>query len=520
MPFGIDKLINLQRLSDFIIGEGDGHHIRVLKYFSNLKGDFRFSGLENVNCQDAREAKVNEKQGIDRLVLHWSKNFYKDSRNKEHEEWVLGSLCPPKKLEQLVIKNYGGAKFSTWIADSSFKNMLSLGLRNYLGVQEFAIFFGFTCFLNDRFPPDKAIDLIDEAGSRVRLRHAQLPEEAKDLEKELWQLTKSKNEAVRDQDLKKAGGLRDREITLRAQITAVQEKDKGMNKGVEGSLVVTEADIQHIVSSWTGIPVEKVSTDEFDRLLKMEETLHKRVVGQDEAVKAINRAIRRARVGLKNPRPIASFIYSGPTGVGNSELAKNLQYLIDEKENNNTINNVCLLEHLDISDCHSLIWLSSTDISFPEEGFPTNLTSLKVSKEPRIYTSLVEWGFNRLTSLPELIISGEGCPNVVSFPEEGIVITLPPLTFIFIQKFENLEYMWFMGFQHLTSLQQLQIYTCPKLTSLPEKDMLLSLEHLLIYNCPLLEEGCSRGKGREWSKVAHIPYVQIDVPTVISRGLD
>ncbi|KHG05187.1 Chaperone ClpC1, chloroplastic -like protein [Gossypium arboreum] len=266
-----------------------------------------------------------------------------------------------------------------------------------------------------------------------------------------------------------------------------------MNKGVEGSLVVTEADIQHIVSSWTGIPVEKVSTDEFDRLLKMEETLHKRVVGQDEAVKAINRAIRRARVGLKNPRPIASFIYSGPTGVGNSELAKNLQYLIDEKENNNTINNVCLLEHLDISDCHSLIWLSSTDISFPEEGFPTNLTSLKVSKEPRIYTSLIEWGFNRLTSLPELIISGEGCPNVVSFPEEGIVITLPPLTFIFIQKFENLEYMWFMGFQHLTSLQQLQIYTCPKLTSLPEKDMLLSLEHLLIYNCPLLEEGINGG---------------------------
>ncbi|PPS14131.1 hypothetical protein GOBAR_AA06464 [Gossypium barbadense] len=619
MPFGIDKLINLQRLSDFIIGEGDGHHIRVLKYFSNLKGDIRFSGLENVNCQDAREAKVNEKQGIDRLVLHWSKNFYKDSRNKEHEEWVLGSLCPPKKLEQLVIKNYSGAKFSTWIADSSFKNMLSLGLGNCknckslpsiarlsllkdlticgldelhkIGVELFGVYqsnaftsletvlrvcqigrsgihmkkleiyecgrlvVSISCFSSlCELIIDGCEELVDEGSSSaeeeafdisswkefgiftakwVKLTRASFsydcpvlvfafvmhsfPRKLKTLKR---QLTKSKNQAVRDQDFEKAGELRDREITLRAQITAVQEKDKGMNKGVEGSLVVTEADIQHIVSSWTGIPVEKVSTDEFDRLLKMEETLHKRVVGQDEAVKAINRAIRRARVGLKNPRPIASFIYSGPTGVGNSELAKNLQYLIDEKENNNTINNVCLLEHLDISDCHSLIWLSSTDISFPEEGFPTNLTSLKVSKEPRIYTSLVEWGFNRLTSLPELIISGEGCPNVVSFPEEGIVITLPPLTFIFIQKFENLEYMWFMGFQHLTSLQQLQIYTCPKLTSLPEKDMLLSLEHLLIYNCPLLEEGCSRGKGREWSKVAHIPYVQIDVPTVISRGLD
>ena len=184
-------------------------------------------------------------------------------------------------------------------------------------------------YISDRFLPDKAIDLIDEAGSRVRLRHAQLPEEARELEKELRQITKSKNEAVRSQDFEKAGELRDREIELRAQITAIQEKDKEMNKAEaeagDGGPVVTEVDIQHIVSSWTGIPVEKVSTDESDRLLKMEETLHKRVIGQDEAVKAISRAIRRARVGLKNPnRPIASFIFSGPTGVGKSELAKAL----------------------------------------------------------------------------------------------------------------------------------------------------------------------------------------------------
>ncbi|XP_022730349.1 ATP-dependent Clp protease ATP-binding subunit ClpA homolog CD4B, chloroplastic isoform X2 [Durio zibethinus] len=184
-------------------------------------------------------------------------------------------------------------------------------------------------YISDRFLPDKAIDLIDEAGSRVRLRHAQLPEEAKELEKELRQITKSKNEAVRSQDFEKAGELRDREIELRAQITAIQEKDKEMNKAEaeagDGGPVVTEVDIQHIVSAWTGIPVEKVSTDESDRLLKMEETLHKRVIGQDEAVKAISRAVRRARVGLKNPnRPIASFIFSGPTGVGKSELAKAL----------------------------------------------------------------------------------------------------------------------------------------------------------------------------------------------------
>ncbi|CAN1790539.1 Chaperone protein ClpC, chloroplastic [Linum perenne] len=184
-------------------------------------------------------------------------------------------------------------------------------------------------YISDRFLPDKAIDLIDEAGSRVRLRHAQVPEEAKELEKEVRQIIKEKDEAVRNQDFEKAGELRDREMDLKAQITAIVEKGKEMSKaeteaGEEGPMV-TEADIQHIVSSWTGIPVEKVSADESDRLLKMEETLHKRVIGQDEAVEAISRAIRRARVGLKNPnRPIASFIFSGPTGVGKSELAKAL----------------------------------------------------------------------------------------------------------------------------------------------------------------------------------------------------
>ncbi|KAJ0643187.1 putative ClpA/B family, UVR domain, AAA+ ATPase domain, ATPase, AAA-type, core, Clp ATPase [Helianthus annuus] len=181
-------------------------------------------------------------------------------------------------------------------------------------------------YISDRFLPDKAIDLIDEAGSRVRLRHAQ---EAKEIEKELRQITKEKNEAVRGQDFEKAGELRDKEMDLKLQISTLIDKNKEMSKaeseaGDEGP-TVTEADIQHIVSTWTGIPVEKVNSDESDRLLKMEDTLHTRIIGQDEAVKAISRAIRRARVGLKNPnRPIASFIFSGPTGVGKSELAKSL----------------------------------------------------------------------------------------------------------------------------------------------------------------------------------------------------
>ena len=184
-------------------------------------------------------------------------------------------------------------------------------------------------YISDRFLPDKAIDLIDEAGSRVRLQHAQLPEEARGLEKEVRKIVKEKDEAVRNQEFEKAGELRDREMDLKAQIAAVVQKGKEMSKAEseagEGEILVTEVDIQHIVASWTGIPVDKVSTDESVRLLKMEETLHKRIIGQHEAVEAISRAIRRARVGLKNPnRPIASFIFSGPTGVGKSELAKAL----------------------------------------------------------------------------------------------------------------------------------------------------------------------------------------------------
>ncbi|KAM0821795.1 hypothetical protein ACQ4PT_071942 [Festuca glaucescens] len=185
-------------------------------------------------------------------------------------------------------------------------------------------------YISDRFLPDKAIDLIDEAGSLVRLRHAKLPEEAKDLDKKLKEILKQKNDAIRCQQFEMAGDLRTEELELKAQIMSLVDKNKEMNKaevesGASAGPVVTEADIQRIVSSWTSVPVEKVSVDESDRLLKMEETLHRRVIGQDEAVVAISRAIRRARVGLRNPdRPVASLIFAGPTGVGKSELAKAL----------------------------------------------------------------------------------------------------------------------------------------------------------------------------------------------------
>jgi ATP-dependent Clp protease ATP-binding subunit ClpC len=180
-------------------------------------------------------------------------------------------------------------------------------------------------YISDRFLPDKAIDLIDEAGSRVRLINSQLPPAAKELDKELRQVLKDKDDAVRSQNFDRAGTLRDREMEIKAEIKAIAQNKKTESTGGEEMPVVTEEDIAQIVASWTGVPVNKLTESESEKLLHMEDTLHQRLIGQDEAVKAVSRAIRRARVGLKNPnRPIASFIFSGPTGVGKTELTKAL----------------------------------------------------------------------------------------------------------------------------------------------------------------------------------------------------
>jgi ATP-dependent Clp protease ATP-binding subunit ClpC len=178
-------------------------------------------------------------------------------------------------------------------------------------------------YIQDRFLPDKAIDLIDEAGSRVHLRNSGPSPQAKSLKRELRQVTKEKEEAVADQDFDKAGELRDRELELETKLKTLTANEQEQNDAL--TLVVDEEDIAHIVASWTGVPVTKLTESESELLIHLEDTLHQRLIGQDEAVSAVSRAIRRARVGLKNPnRPIASFIFSGPTGVGKTELAKSL----------------------------------------------------------------------------------------------------------------------------------------------------------------------------------------------------
>ncbi len=188
-------------------------------------------------------------------------------------------------------------------------------------------------YISDRFLPDKAIDLMDEAGSRVRLQAFVAPPELKELEKRLEVVSKEKEAAVDGQEFEKAAELRDQEQKLRTELDERKEAWKQRTSGEE--LVVDEDAIAHIVSTRTGVPVKKLTEGESERLLKMEEVLHQRVVGQDEAIQAIARAVRRARAGLKDPkRPVGSFIFLGPTGVGKTELARALAEVLFGSEDN------------------------------------------------------------------------------------------------------------------------------------------------------------------------------------------
>ncbi len=235
-------------------------------------------------------------------------------------------------------------------------------------------------YINDRFLPDKAIDLIDEAASKLKMKTYTRPEKLKELEEKISSIGKEKEEAILVQDFEKAAKLRDEESNLKEKL----EKDnkKWENKTSKNVTILNDEDIAEVIASWTNIPVKKLTQDENEKLKNLEENLHKRVVGQNEAVEAVAKAIRRGRVGLKDPkRPIGSFLFLGPTGVGKTELSKALAECLFGNED--SMIRIDMSEYMEPHSISKLIGSPPGYVGFDEGGQLTE----KVRRKP--YTVLL-----------------------------------------------------------------------------------------------------------------------------------
>ncbi|MFO8191466.1 MAG: ATP-dependent Clp protease ATP-binding subunit [Bacillota bacterium] len=231
-------------------------------------------------------------------------------------------------------------------------------------------------YISDRYLPDKAIDLIDEAASRVRIRNYTVPPDLKKVEEKLFNLRTEKEASIRNQEFEKAAKLRDEEHKLKEELEE-QKKEWEQKVGASDLSLVTEEDVAYIVSSWTGIPTKRLAEEESERLLKLEEILHRRVIGQNEAVQSVARAIRRARAGLKDPkRPIGSFIFLGPTGVGKTELGRTLAEAMFGDEN--AIIRLDMSEYMEKHTAARLIGAPPGYIGYDEGGQLTE----KVRRKP------------------------------------------------------------------------------------------------------------------------------------------
>lgn len=230
-------------------------------------------------------------------------------------------------------------------------------------------------YITDRFLPDKAIDLIDEASSKARLKSFVEPEHLKNLEKQVEKLEIEKESAINLQDFEKAAKLRDETICLKNNLE--NEKIKWRNETNQNIITIGLEEIAEVVSRWTGIPVTKINQDENVKLKNLEQILHKRVVGQEEAIGAVSKAIRRSRVGLKDPnRPIGSFLFLGPTGVGKTELTKALAEVLFENEN--AMIRLDMSEYMESHSVSKLIGSPPGYVGYDEAGYLTE----KVRKNP------------------------------------------------------------------------------------------------------------------------------------------
>lgn len=242
-------------------------------------------------------------------IDEYRKNIEKDAAlERRFQPVMVGEPTEEETIEILKgIRDKYEAHHKVKISDDAIVSAVKLSSR----------------YIADRFLPDKAIDLIDESASRVRLKAYTVPDNLKEMEKELKSLEEEKASAVRAQNFEQAAVIRDKEKGLKTLLE--EEKEKWKNLSAHQIKEITTEDIANVVSAWTGIPATQITKEESERLLKLEDILHERIVGQDKAVSGVARAIRRGRAGLKNPkRPIGSFIFLGPTGVGKTELCKTL----------------------------------------------------------------------------------------------------------------------------------------------------------------------------------------------------
>ncbi|MGN0522515.1 MAG: ATP-dependent Clp protease ATP-binding subunit [Eubacterium sp.] len=242
-------------------------------------------------------------------IDEYRKNIEKDAAlERRFQPVTVGEPTEEETVEILKgLRDKYEAHHKVKISDDAIENAVKMSSR----------------YIADRFLPDKAIDLIDEAASRVRLKAYTVPDNLKEMEKELKSLEEEKSSAVRSQDFERAATIRDKEKSLKTLLD--EEREKWKNLSSHQVKEVSTEDIASVVSSWTGIPANQITKEESERLLNLEKILHERIVGQDKAVSGVARAIRRGRAGLKNPkRPIGSFIFLGPTGVGKTELCKTL----------------------------------------------------------------------------------------------------------------------------------------------------------------------------------------------------
>ena len=232
-----------------------------------------------------------------------------------------------------------------------------------------------TRYISDRFLPDKAIDLIDEAASRERLKTYTEPESIRKIQAEVEDLKKDKEEAVRNQEFEKAADLRDKE--QKALNKLLKEQNKWRNKNTKEVVNITQENIAKVISNWTGVPAKKITEDENERLRNLENNLHERVIGQNEAVEAVAKAIRRGRVGLKDPkRPIGSFLFLGPTGVGKTELSKALAQSLFGDEN--SMIRIDMSEYMEPHSVSKLIGSPPGYVGFQDGGQLTE----KIRRKP------------------------------------------------------------------------------------------------------------------------------------------